>query len=82
MIIAGRYTALPRNRESQSSVPALVTVAGGPAPLIDIGNVVVGTRAHPSNHESFALTTTLGATVVVPPGWLWHSGFPSNRAVS
>ena len=79
---ARRYTASPRAGESGSSVPALDTVGSGRALLFYEGMAVEGTWARSSIEEPFALATADGDTLVVPPGRLWISVFPSNRTVS
>jgi hypothetical protein len=82
VLMARRYTASPRASESGSTVPALDTVGSGTALVFHDGVVIEGMWARSAIEEPFSLTTTSGDFLVVPPGRLWISVFPSNRTVS
>nr|NIS29595.1 hypothetical protein [Actinomycetota bacterium]NIU19389.1 hypothetical protein [Actinomycetota bacterium] len=82
VLFANRYTARPRASESGSSVPALDTVGSGTALLFYDGLVVTGSWDRDSNGDPFSLSTDNGETMVVPPGRLWVSVFPSDRDVT
>jgi hypothetical protein len=81
VLVTRRYTATPRPSESGTSVPALDTVGTGTALLFYDGGVVEGTWNRSSIEEPFALTTRDEAVMILPPGLLWISVFPSNRTV-
>lgn len=82
VLTARRYTASPGGGQSGSSVPALDTVGSGEALVFYEGNVVEGMWHRDAIEEPFALTTADGETLIVPPGLLWISVFPSNRDVT
>jgi hypothetical protein len=79
VLTATRYTA---SGSSGSSVPALDTVGTGDAFLFYEGTVVQGTWERESIEDFFALTTSDGEAMVLPPGRLWVNVFPNSRPIS
>ena len=81
VLLAERYTASPSGSQGGSSLPALETVGSGEALLLHDGVVVEGTWQRDDMAEPFALRTTGGTTMIVPPGRLWVSVFPSDGEI-
>ena len=82
VLTARRYTALLPAGVTGSSVPALDTIGSGNAFAFFEGSVVEGSWSRDTIEEPFALTLADGRTMVLPPGRIWISVFPSDRTVS
>jgi Tfp pilus assembly major pilin PilA len=80
VLTARQYTATPPGKGS--SVPALDTVGSGQALLFHSGRLVEGTWQRDAIDEPFTLELVDGAPMVVPPGQLWISVFPSQQRVT
>jgi hypothetical protein len=81
VLTATRYTASPPSGVSGSSVPAMRTTGTGQALLFTDGKLVEGTWERAGTDVPFQLALTNGSTMMVPPGRLWVSIFPSNRSL-
>ena len=81
VLVARRYTVSPRADELGTSVPALDTVGSGVALVFNKGRVVDGTWSRDSIEEPFALALDDGTPIVLSPGTIWASVFPSNRTL-
>jgi len=77
VLTARKYTASPASGEG-SSVPALDTLGSGQAILFQQGVVVEGAWERDSYGDAFALSLPDGSEMVIPPGFLWISIFPST----
>ena len=82
VLTARRYTARPRSGQSGSSVPALDTVGSGQAILFSGGSVIEATWERGGLAEPFELVTNDDGRLVVPPGLLWISVFPTIGTVT
>ena len=65
-----------------SSVPALDTVGSGDATLFYKGRAVTATWRRTTADEPFTLTANDGTELVLPPGRLWISVFPTTSTLS
>lgn len=82
ILTAVRYTASPPSGVKGSSVPAMRTTGTGQALLFTEGRLVEGTWERASTAVPFQLSLTNGTTMMVPPGRLWVSIFPTNRSLT
>lgn len=82
VLTAVRYTASPPSGAKGSSVPAMRTTGTGQALLFHDGVLVEGTWERAGIDVPFQLSLTDGTTMVIPPGRLWVSIFPSNRSLT
>ena len=73
---------LVMDRHTSISNPSFNTLGAGRALLFYDGMVVDGTWSRSEIDEPFLLTTGDGESMVVPPGRIWISVFPSIRTVS
>ncbi len=81
VLTAQRYTARPASG-SGTPVPALETVGEGQALLFYGGVVVEGTWERGSIDDPFRLLLPDGTPMIVPPGRLWISVFPSSQPLT
>ncbi|MCP5117836.1 MAG: hypothetical protein GY953_44015, partial [bacterium] len=79
VLTARKYTASPSGKGT--AVPALDTLGSGQALLFYDGALLQGTWTRDSYEDSFALALTTGAEMIVPPGKLWISVFPTTGRV-
>ena len=82
VLTAAKYFASPPAGSSGSSVPAMRTTGTGQALLFYDGVLVEGTWERGSIEAPFELSLTDGSAMLVPPGRLWVSIFPTNRSVN
>ncbi len=82
VLTAVRYTASPPSGAGGSSVPAMRTTGTGQALLFTEGRLIEGTWERASTGVPFELSLTSGETMMVPPGRIWVSIFPSNRSLT
>lgn len=80
VLTARKYTASPSSG-SGSSVPALETLGNGQALLFYEGAMIEGTWTRNAYDEPFALELVSGVEMVLPPGKLWISVFPTTGSV-
>ncbi|MGI9610598.1 MAG: DUF3048 domain-containing protein [Acidimicrobiia bacterium] len=80
VLTARKYTASPSSGEG-SSVPALDTLGTGQALLFHDGALLQGSWTRDSYDESFTLALPTGAEMILPPGKLWISIFPTTGRV-
>jgi hypothetical protein len=80
VLTARLYTASPSSGEG-SAVPALETKGTGQALLFFAGRVHQGKWERESYDDPFQLTLVNGNEMIVPPGKLWISIFPSTSSL-
>lgn len=80
VLTARKYTASPSSGTG-SSVPALETLGTGQALMFYEGAVLEGTWTRDSYDDPFALHLITGSEMIVPPGKLWISVFPTTGGV-
>jgi len=76
------YTAKPPANQSGSPVPAFRTVGSGEAYAFYNGEMVEGRWQRDRLSDPFTLTLPDGTEMVLPPGRLWISIFPNDRALT
>lgn len=82
VLTAERYTASPSAGAGGSSVPAMRTTGTGQALLFHDGMMVEGTWERGAIEEPFSLLLPDLTAMVLPPGRLWVSVFPSTQSIS
>lgn len=79
VLFATRYIASPPG--AGTSVPAMDTVGTGRALVFSGGEMRAGSWSRSSIEDQFALESTDGEVLTVPPGRTWISVFPDNRSI-
>ena len=89
ILLAQRYIVSPptivkdgKLRPDGSPVPAFRTTGSGRAILLYDGGIVEGTWDRQKKADPFNLTLEDGTPMVVPPGQLWITIFPTNRELT